>query len=47
MYERLQEQVDDAAMARGYPTGLAALPDALRDLVELVAVDELPSEVRQ
>ncbi len=41
-YERLQEQIDAATRARGLHDGLVALPDALRDVVELVVVDELP-----
>ncbi|ADG76489.1 RNA polymerase, sigma-24 subunit, ECF subfamily [Cellulomonas flavigena DSM 20109] len=41
-YERLQEQIDAAARARALHDGLAALPDALRDVVELVVVDDLP-----
>lgn len=41
-YERLQEQIDAAARARALHEGLVALPQALRDVVELVVVDDLP-----
>ncbi|RYV49317.1 RNA polymerase sigma factor [Pengzhenrongella frigida] len=41
-YERLQEQIDAAARARALHDGLVALPLALREVVELVVVDELP-----
>lgn len=41
-YERLQEQIDAAARARAMHDALMALPDGLRDVIELVVVDELP-----
>ncbi|RYV49371.1 RNA polymerase sigma factor, partial [Pengzhenrongella frigida] len=37
-YERLQEQIDATARARAMHKGLVALPDALRDVVELVGL---------
>ena len=41
-YERLTEQVDAAARARRLHGELAALPEPLRDVLELVVVDDLP-----
>lgn len=41
-YERLQEQVDAAARARALRDALVALPESLREVVELVVVDDLP-----
>lgn len=41
-YERLAEQVDAAASARRLHGELAALPGPLRDVLELVVVDDLP-----
>ncbi|HEY0185963.1 MAG TPA: sigma-70 family RNA polymerase sigma factor [Cellulomonas sp.] len=41
-YERLHEQIDAATRARRLYDDLAALPDGLRDVLELVVVDDLP-----
>lgn len=41
-YERLAEQVDAAARARTLRAQLVDLPPPLRDVVELVVVDDLP-----